>query len=276
MSEHRSEAEVARSSDIREHRSEAEVARSSDIREHRSETWSRRRTSFGRAASNYALGRPHYPADVLRWCAPENARTALDVGAGTGILTRDLLGLDLGLDVIAVEPLAEMRALLPAAARAIDGSAEAIPLPDGSVDAVFVGSAWHWFDTDKALAEAHRVLRPGGTLALLWILLDVTDPLTASVADVLEADERSDMMLDSEGHPPYDAGDRFSPPARCVAGHGETYDAARLAEYAMSRSQTILLEPVAQQHLIDRLRAAVPDEPFTMRWVCEAWRATVL
>jgi SAM-dependent methyltransferase len=238
--------------------------------------WSERRTSFGRAASDYARGRPHYPADVLRWCAEGDLKTVLDLGAGTGILTSDLIDLDLGLDVIAIEPLAEMRALLPAAARAVAGSAEAIPLPDASVDAVFVGSSQHWFDADSALTEAHRVLRPGGTLALLWNLLDVTDPPTALIADILQAEERTDMMLDSEGQPPYDPGGRFSPPQRCVAGHGETYDAARLSDYAMSLSQTILLDPAEQQRLIDRLQAAVPDPPVAMRWVCEAWRATAL
>ncbi len=238
------------------------------------EVWSRRRTSFGKAAADYAAGRPHYPNELLRWCLPEGTGTVLDLGAGTGILTGHLL--DLGLDVIAVEPLAEMRALVPAGARAIEGSAEAIPLPDSAVDAIVVGSAWHWFDETRALAEAHRVLRPGGTLALIWMLLDVGDPLTAIIGEVLEAEERSDMMLDRDAEPPYDATDRFSRPERGVASHAERYDPDRLCRYAMSRSQAIILDPVDQQSLLERLRAAVPNGSFELRWICEAWRATTL
>src|SRR5436309_13855053 len=93
----------------------------------------RRATSFGAAAEAYERGRPGYPAEALLACLPAGARRVLDLGAGTGKLTRGLLAL--GLDVVAAEPLAEMRALLPREAQALDASAEAIPLPDASVDA---------------------------------------------------------------------------------------------------------------------------------------------
>ena len=100
---------------------------------------------------------------------PEGARTVLDLGAGTGKLTRSLAAR--GLEVVAVEPLAEMRAKLAAAlpeVRALEGTAEAIPLADDSVDAITVAQAWHWVDPERATAEAARVLRPGGTLGLIW------------------------------------------------------------------------------------------------------------
>ena len=90
----------------------------------------------------------------------------LDLAAGTGVLTRPLL--EAGLEVVAVEPVAEMRRRCPPSARALEGTAEAIPLDAGSVDAVVVGQAFHWFDGDAALAEIHRVLRPEGLLALFW------------------------------------------------------------------------------------------------------------
>ena len=100
---------------------------------------------------------------------PPGARRVADVGAGTGKLTRALL--DRGLEVDAVEPdgdmLAELRRVAPEA-HAHRAGAEALPLPDASVDVVLAGQAWHWFDHDAAVAEVRRVLRPGGWLGLLW------------------------------------------------------------------------------------------------------------
>jgi SAM-dependent methyltransferase len=128
---------------------------------------------FDRAASSYDSHRPGYPsafvARVAREIGAERARRVLDLGAGTGKLTRELVAL--GCDVVAVEPLAAMRAQLVAASPgvdALDGTAEAIPLPDDSVDAVTSAQAFHWFDTRRALDEIARVLRPGGGLALFW------------------------------------------------------------------------------------------------------------
>jgi SAM-dependent methyltransferase len=134
----------------------------------------RRGSSFGAVASEYASLRPSYPADAVRWAlAPVAAEVSglrvVDLGAGTGILTEVLTGL--GADVTAVEPdeamRAEFRRRLPAA-RLLAGSAEDIPLPDGSADAVLCGQAMHWFDLDRALPEIARVLAGGGVLAGLW------------------------------------------------------------------------------------------------------------
>jgi SAM-dependent methyltransferase len=89
----------------------------------------------------------------------------LDLGAGTGKLARELV--PSGAHVIAVEPLAEMRALIPTGIETLAGTAEAIPLPDASVDAVTVAQAFHWFDEERALSEIRRVLRSTGLLALV-------------------------------------------------------------------------------------------------------------
>jgi SAM-dependent methyltransferase len=140
---------------------------------------------FSRSAEAYERGRPDYPPaaiDVLASELPAGARV-LDLAAGTGKLTRPLL--DAGLDVIAVEPVAEMRAALPASVRALDGTAEAIPLEADAVDAVTIGQAFHWFDGDAALAEIHRVLKPGGLLALFWNSRVDEDPLNRAIEDVL-------------------------------------------------------------------------------------------
>jgi SAM-dependent methyltransferase len=130
-----------------------------------------RARSFGAVAAEYAEHRPGYPAAAVEWAlAPAPGSDVLDLGAGTGKLTAALLERP-GVRVRAVDPdpamLAELRRRFPAA-EALEGSAEAVPLPAGSVDAVVVGQAWHWFDPERALPEIARVLRPRGVLAVLW------------------------------------------------------------------------------------------------------------
>jgi SAM-dependent methyltransferase len=136
---------------------------------------------FARSADAYERGRPEYPEAAilhLRRLLPGQP-LVLDLAAGTGKLTRPLL--DAGLKVIAVEPVAQMRAALPAGAEALEGTAEAIPVADGSVDAVTVGQAFHWFDGEAALSEIARVLRPGGLLALLWNRRVDEDPVNIAI-----------------------------------------------------------------------------------------------
>jgi len=128
-----------------------------------------RSLSFGSEAAAYERGRPSYPPEAIDWLLPPGARDVLDLGAGTGKLTTRLV--ERGLDVVAVDPIAEMLELLTSAlpeTPALLGTAEQIPLPDNSVDAVLVAQAWHWFDPEQAIAEVARVLRPGGRLGLVW------------------------------------------------------------------------------------------------------------
>ena len=136
-----------------------------------------RSLSFGSQAAAYERGRPSYPPEAIDWLlAPTPdwaARDVLDLGAGTGKLTTRLV--ERGLNVIAVDPIAEMLELLRSAlpeTPALLGTAEHIPLPDNAVDAVLVAQAWHWFDPDRAVAEVARVLRPGGRLGLVWNVRD--------------------------------------------------------------------------------------------------------
>ncbi|HVY11517.1 MAG TPA: class I SAM-dependent methyltransferase [Mycobacteriales bacterium] len=236
------------------------------------DVWEARRRSFGVAAANYAAGRPGYPREVLEHCLPDGARDVLDLAAGTGPLTAGLL--ELGLSVVAVEPDDEMRALIPPGAHPVAGTAEQIPLPDASVDAVFIGQAWHWFDVPRAVAEIHRVLRPGGVLAPMWNLFDADDPLTGVLGEV-GPDELSTNMP-AAAPPPFDAKDLFASPERIVTRYSLRYTRERVVALVSSMSVTILATPDERAHILDRVRAAMPDGEFDLSWVCEAWKAVRL
>ncbi|HVT63795.1 MAG TPA: methyltransferase domain-containing protein [Mycobacteriales bacterium] len=234
------------------------------------EEWEARRTSFGPAAEQYKAGRPGYPREILLQCLPDGANEVLDLAAGTGPLTANLL--DIGLSVVAVEPLDEMRALIPPAARSLAGTAEDIPLPDESVDAVFIGQAWHWFDVPRAVKEIHRVLRPGGVVAPMWNLLDENDPVSRRLAEVAAKDECSADMND-EAQPPFDPAGMFSPPERLVVSYALPYNRERVAALISSISVTINASPEDRMQILDAATNAVPDGDFFMSWVCEAWKA---
>lgn len=139
-----------------------------------------RRLSFGSAAADYDRYRPAPPPRALDWLIPPGARAILDLAAGTGIVTRELIGR--AARVVAVEPDERMRAVLAAGcpeAEVLAGRGEDIPLPAASVDAVVVSAAWHWLDPGRAVPEITRVLRPGGRLGVTWVSRDDRVPWVA-------------------------------------------------------------------------------------------------
>jgi SAM-dependent methyltransferase len=147
---------------------------------------------FDRAAEDYERGRPEYPAAAIDLLVSElglgHGSTVVDLAAGTGKLTRALV--PTGAHLLAIEPVAGMRAQLARAVPAADvreGTAEAIPLPAASVDAVLVAQAFHWFDTPAAAREIHRVLRGGGGLGVVWNVWDESFAWVAAMQRLVSA-----------------------------------------------------------------------------------------
>ena len=164
--------------------------------------------SFGNVAETYHRVRPPYSRVLLDRAKEalelDGSARVLDLAAGTGRLTRELESRFA--DVIAIEPDERMRALH---GTALAGSAEAIPLDDQSVDAVFVGEAFHWFDTAAAIGELARVLRPHGGLAIFWTHWWETDPPLPERA--LELLGEPYKRFAAQRNPPWDDGFDDSP-----------------------------------------------------------------
>jgi ubiquinone/menaquinone biosynthesis C-methylase UbiE len=167
------------------------------------EVATRRSGSFGRVASAYERFRPGPPAEAIAWMLPDSARTVVDLGAGTGAMTRDLLG-KVG-RVIAIEPDDRMRGILAAnlpEVTALSGSGESMPLETSSVDAVLASSSWHWMNAAAALRETARVLVPGGTLGVVWAGPDPEGPFVVQAQAMLsEASAHGGSGTRSAGDP---------------------------------------------------------------------------
>ncbi|SNS73053.1 Methyltransferase domain-containing protein [Geodermatophilus saharensis] len=153
--------------------------------------WQQRRTSFGAVAADYAALRPGYPPGAVAFLLGGWPRRVLDLGAGTGLLTGVLLAA--GHEVVAVDPSPQMLDQLHARHPGVPvhvGGAEAVPLPDRSVDAVVAGQAAHWFDPEPAAAELRRVLRPGSVVGFVWNVRDERVPWVAALGAALAAEAR--------------------------------------------------------------------------------------
>jgi SAM-dependent methyltransferase len=228
---------------------------------------------FASAADVYERARPSYPQEAIDWLAERTGlgagRTVVDLGAGTGKLTRLLL--PSGARVVAVEPIAEMRAYIHGA-EVLDGTAEAIPLPDASADVVAAAQAFHWFDHDRALPEIHRVLREGGALVLVWNMRDLDDPLQRGVEDLLRVvrDETPGQQLGA-WREPLARSELFEPAEVREFGYEQRFTTEELCERVASTSFVAAMRPIDREELLVRVRALTHgvEEPFPFPYKTE-------
>ena len=210
-------------------------------------------SSFAKVADAYERGRPGYPEEAVRWLAGDAACDVVDLGAGTGKLTRGLVAL--GHRVTAVEPLAEMRAELGAALAgltALAGSAESIPLSDASADVVVCGQAFHWFDHASALPEIARVLRTGGgRLALVWNSRDDRDPWMARLSAIIG----NETVQETDVYPVLQSSGLFGPVEISEFAFEQVLDRDGLLDLVLSRSYCAKLPPADREPVLEAVGA---------------------
>jgi SAM-dependent methyltransferase len=227
-----------------------------------------RASSFGAAAAAYARYRPDYPAAAIGWAlepaigARGGVLDVLDLGAGTGKLSASLVAL--GHRVSAVEPdpemLAELRRQVPGVTAAAAGNAERIPLPDGSVDAVVVGQALHWFDQSRALPEIARVLRPGGALAALW---NTDDDRVDWVAGLGKKPVARVSFIDwhaGRGIQPHPA---YAPVQYADFAHRQPHTIESLVATIATHSHVLVQEPAEKERSLNLVRDYLRSRPET-------------
>lgn len=212
--------------------------------------------SFGAAAAAYERGRPSYPGRAIGWLLPPGATRVADLGAGTGKFTRLLR--DRGLDVVAVEPLSGMRAELARTVPGVPvlaGTAEEIPLPDHSVDAVVAAQAWHWVDPARALPEAARVLRPRGQLGLIWNVRDEEVDWVAELGRIMHGEGGPDHDYEPALGPP------FGPPERFAVRWVSELAPGTLLDLVASRSYVITRPAAVRSAILGAVRHLLETHP---------------
>lgn len=223
---------------------------------------------FSRGAEAYRQGRPEYPAEVEGWLSDRlglgSGRRVLDLGAGTGKFTKALVAT--GASVEALDPVPEMLARLTAALPTVvtmPGTAEAIPRADATYDAVLCAQSFHWFATPKALAEIHRVLKPGGHLGLIWNVRDHDVPWVARFTATLDA-------YNTDGAPRHYEGAwrsvfparGFTPLDEQVARHGHTGAPEDvILKRGLSVSFIAALPAATQAEVAGKVRALIDGTP---------------
>jgi SAM-dependent methyltransferase len=255
----------------------------------------RRRLSFGSVAADYDRYRPGPPAGALDWLIPPGARAVLDLAAGTGAVTRQLAGR--AGRIIAIEPDERMRAVLAArcpGAEVRAGRGEDIPLPAASVDAVVVSAAWHWLDPDRAGPEIARVLRPGGTLGVLWVSRDMRVPWVAEFSQLARQAREADAPGRGPAAVPPGAGPgdprgrrrrqvTFPPGTPMSAAEERTVEYSvpmtkdELAGLLGTYSGVITLEANAREAFARRVRAWLDGQPWEridLPLICRCLRST--
>ncbi len=233
---------------------------------------------FTAGAEAYERGRPSYPQAavdrLIRELAIGPGRLVVDLAAGTGKLTRLLV--PSGAEVVAIEPVTAMRQQLRMALPGVPvaaGTAEALPLGPGRVDAVTVAQAFHWFDAERALAEIARALRPGGGLGLIWNERDESVPWVKELGRAIRWDVSMPYHMGTDWRTVVDASGRFTPMGRQQFPYGQELDVDALADRVASTSYVAAMTEAERAPLLGRVRALVDGFPprFTLPYVTETF-----
>ena len=234
--------------------------------------------SFGTAAGTYERARPAYPDEAVGWLLPPGARRVLDVGAGTGKLTRALIAR--GLAVTAVEPSVGMRAelarVLPGVT-VLAGSAEDIPAAAATADAVLLAQAWHWVEPSRAVPEVARVLRPGGRLGLVWNIRDERVDWVAELTRIIHTESYTDNGSEAPV-----VGPPFGPVERLDVEWSMPVTVDRLVDLVATRSYILTMDPDERADRLRQVRDLVASHPdlagateFPLPYVTRCSRATL-
>jgi SAM-dependent methyltransferase len=242
-----------------------------------------RRLTFGAHADAYERARPAWPEEAARLLVPEDAELVVELGAGTGKLTRAVAAL--GVRVVAVEPDPRMLAVLrERRLDGVEGTAEEIPVGDGEADVVVAGSALHWFDLDASLPEFHRVLRPGGRLTFGWNHRDESHPTVAAMSEAIYASRpsrRTSGWRRRDWRAAVAAGDFFRDVERAEFPHVHDLPRDALGDHLRSYSGLASLEEMERADVFERVAEILDADPslrdgdrLRLPFVVDAYRAT--
>lgn len=253
------------------------TSQTQDSRKQKPYTGIRHALSFGVAAEVYHRVRPPYADAAVRWAFGNQGLDVVDLGAGTGILTRSLTALSHR--CTAIEPDPRMRRILRRhlpETIVLHGTAEAMPLPDECADVVVAAECYHWFSPSAAHPEIARVLQPNGSFVVMWQLRDDTIPWAAALTEVLRAYDDTGASTVS----PPESGAHFTPFEKRLFPFNVTHTRESLIDLYRSHSFYIAADPRHRAllerdigHLIDTHPDLRGEEQFIMPYVTQVHRA---